>query len=115
MTDMHTYTIQAGDVVDQVIAPTINKAIQLFRERWDFADGPMPQVEDIAVLSSDDVDPEVWRVYRDGKPVSPGLGDENEASVWLLKHQSMTPDWAIKHEGYEIKRDNPPARQDSAR
>lgn len=41
-------------------------------------------------------------VTRDGKPVSPILDDENAAAAWLQKYQSMSTDWAIKHEGYAI-------------
>ncbi len=41
-------------------------------------------------------------VTRDGKPVSPVLVDENAAFAWLLKHQPMSTDWAIKYEGYAI-------------
>ncbi len=41
-------------------------------------------------------------VTRDGKPVSPLLDDENAAFAWLLKHQPMSTDWAIKYEGYAI-------------
>jgi len=41
-------------------------------------------------------------VTRDGEPVSPLLDDENAAFAWLLRHQSMSTDWAIKYEGYAI-------------
>jgi hypothetical protein len=41
-------------------------------------------------------------VTRDGEPVSPVLDDENAAFRWLLHHQPMSTDWAIKHEGYAI-------------
>jgi hypothetical protein len=41
-------------------------------------------------------------VTRDGQPVSPLLDDENTAYAWLLKHQPMSTDWAMEHEGYAI-------------
>jgi hypothetical protein len=41
-------------------------------------------------------------VTRDGKPVSPVLDDENAAFAWLLRHQPMSTDWAIQHEGYAV-------------
>jgi hypothetical protein len=41
-------------------------------------------------------------VTRDDKPVSPVLADENAAFAWLLKHQPMSTEWAIKYEGYAI-------------
>lgn len=41
-------------------------------------------------------------VTRDGKAVSPVLDDADAASVWLLKHQPMSTDWAFQHEGYAI-------------
>jgi hypothetical protein len=41
-------------------------------------------------------------VTRDGQAVSPVLEDEDAAFVWLLKHQPMSTDWAIKYEGYAI-------------
>lgn len=41
-----------------------------------------------------------WVVTRDGVKVSPVLADENSCSVWVQKHQPMSTDWAVKHEGY---------------
>lgn len=44
------------------------------------------------------------RVTRDGHPVSPLLTNTDEAFGWLLHHQPMSTDWAIRHEGYAIDR-----------
>lgn len=44
-----------------------------------------------------------WQVFRDGEPVSEHLDSENDCSVWLLKHQPMSPDWAMKYEGYTYR------------
>ncbi len=41
-------------------------------------------------------------VTRDGQPVSPSLPDEDAALSWLLHHQPMSTDWALKHEGYAV-------------
>jgi hypothetical protein len=44
------------------------------------------------------------RVTRDGRPVSPLLASADEAFGWLLHHQPMSTDWAIRYEGYNIER-----------
>lgn len=44
-------------------------------------------------------------VTRDGRPVSPPLADYNAAFAWLLRHQPMSTDWAMKYEGYAIVSD----------
>ena len=44
-----------------------------------------------------------WFVARDGKAVSPFLDTEDDAERWLLKHQSMSNDWAKKYGGYSIE------------
>lgn len=41
-------------------------------------------------------------VKRDGKPLTLAM-TPNEAFAWLLRHQSMSTDWALKHEGYSIE------------
>lgn len=43
-----------------------------------------------------------WYVFRDGQAVSEPLEDENACHTWLQKHQGMSNDWAIQHEGYSI-------------
>jgi hypothetical protein len=42
-------------------------------------------------------------VARDGKQVSPLFDTENQAWVWLFKHQPMSCDWALQHEGYSFE------------
>lgn len=42
------------------------------------------------------------RVLRDGEPVSPILPDRDAAMGWLLGHQPMSTDWAMRHEGYTV-------------
>jgi hypothetical protein len=44
------------------------------------------------------------QVTRDGKPVSPILANTDEAFGWLLDHQPMSTDWAIRYEGYAVER-----------
>lgn len=49
-----------------------------------------------------DAEPELPIVIkRDGKEVS-RVADSNAAFEWLLKHQPMSIDWAILHEGYSV-------------
>jgi hypothetical protein len=43
------------------------------------------------------------RVFRDEQPASPILASADEAFGWLLGHQPMSTDWAMKHEGYSIR------------
>jgi hypothetical protein len=43
------------------------------------------------------------QVTRDGRPVSPLLASADEAFGWLLGHQSMSTDWAIRYEGYGVE------------
>lgn len=45
----------------------------------------------------------VWFVCRDGKKVSPELPSESACFTWLLKHQAMSVDWALKFEGYSFE------------
>lgn len=40
---------------------------------------------------------------RDGVRVSPYCASENEAWMWILKHQGMSVDWAMKYEGYSLR------------
>jgi len=42
-----------------------------------------------------------YKVTRDNKELFSGT--DNECFEWLLNHQSMSTDWAIKHEGYKIE------------
>lgn len=46
--------------------------------------------------------PMQWFVYRDGEKVSDALESESACFTWLLKHQAMSVDWALKHEGYSF-------------
>jgi hypothetical protein len=48
--------------------------------------------------------PGAAQVTRDGKPVSPILASTDEAFGWLLGHQPMSTDWAIRYEGYAVER-----------
>jgi hypothetical protein len=41
-------------------------------------------------------------VTRDGGRVSPTLPNENEAFVWLLRHQGQSVDYATRYGGYAI-------------
>lgn len=41
-------------------------------------------------------------VVRDGAAASPLLANRSAALAWLLKHQPMSTDWALAHEGYAI-------------
>lgn len=41
-----------------------------------------------------------WQVSRDGEPVSPLLPGDADAFGWLLRHQPMSTDWAVRYEGY---------------
>jgi hypothetical protein len=43
-------------------------------------------------------------VTKDNGVMSPVLADHNEAFQWLLDHQSQSTDWAMKHEGWDIKK-----------
>jgi hypothetical protein len=43
------------------------------------------------------------QVTRDGRPVSPLLASADEAFGWLLGHQPMSTDWAIRYEGYGVE------------
>lgn len=45
-----------------------------------------------------------WFVCRDGEPISEALADENACCRWLLHHQPMSPDWALRFEGYSYKK-----------
>lgn len=47
--------------------------------------------------------PDLYRVARDGKPVSEEFATVSEAWTWLLHHQPMSTDWAIRYEGYKIQ------------
>lgn len=40
-------------------------------------------------------------IKRDGKQIAE-VADSNAAFAWLLKHQSMSVDWAIKYEGWTV-------------
>ena len=42
-------------------------------------------------------------VTRDGRQVSPDFTIENDAHKWLLRHQPMSNDWALKYEGYSFE------------
>lgn len=42
-------------------------------------------------------------VARDGKQVSPLFEDENDAWKWLMRHQGMSCDWAVRYEGYSFE------------
>lgn len=42
-------------------------------------------------------------VARDGVRVSPYLRTENDAFAWILRHQGMSVDWAMRYEGYAIR------------
>jgi len=42
-----------------------------------------------------------WVVTKDGKPVAV-CATENDAEVWLLKHQPMSNGWAKRYEGYAV-------------
>lgn len=44
------------------------------------------------------------RVLRDGQPVSPVLPGVDDAFAWLQRHQSMSVDWAMRHEGYAVEK-----------
>lgn len=44
-----------------------------------------------------------WFVLWEGKPVSEPLETENDTFKWIMDHQSMSYDWAIKYEGYSIR------------
>lgn len=46
--------------------------------------------------------PQQFQVHRDGKPVSPTLESENDAFVWLLRHQGQSVDYATRYGGYAI-------------
>jgi hypothetical protein len=43
-------------------------------------------------------------VRRDGRTLETFQGPDaaNDAFAWLLRHQPMSTDWAIKYEGYSI-------------
>lgn len=43
-----------------------------------------------------------WVVTRYGRPVSPALPDENAGFAWILDHQGMSVDWAMRYDGYGI-------------
>ena len=45
---------------------------------------------------------QAWYVFRDGKAVSGAMADEDACHSWLLHHQGMSTDWALKYEGYSI-------------
>ncbi len=45
-----------------------------------------------------------WFVSRDGIRVSEYLESEDAAWVWVLKHQGMSVDWALRYSGYSIDR-----------
>lgn len=47
--------------------------------------------------------PDLYRVARDGKPVSEEFDTETKAYHWLLRHQPQSIDWAIRYEGYSIQ------------
>ncbi len=40
-------------------------------------------------------------IKRDGKEIA-RVEDSNAAFTWLLKHQPMSVDWALKYEGYSV-------------
>jgi len=42
-------------------------------------------------------------VSRDGKQVSPDFDNENLAFQWLMRHQGMSVDWAVRYEGYRFE------------
>lgn len=44
-------------------------------------------------------------VLRDNERVSPELPNGNAAFVWILKHQSMSVEWAMRYEGYAVEID----------
>lgn len=43
-----------------------------------------------------------WFVQRDGADISPARNTENAAWTWIMDHQGLSVDWAIKYEGYKI-------------
>ena len=43
MTEMHAYNVITVDgVIDQVVARNKSDAVSIWRDRWDDADGPVP-------------------------------------------------------------------------
>lgn len=76
--------------------------------RWEYVDEDTPG--DHETLQQDwqpRVKPGTVQVKRDGQVKATFNGDDptknsNDAFAWLLKHQGMSTDWAIKHEGWEI-------------
>ena len=40
-------------------------------------------------------------ITRDGKTLAE-VADSNAAFKWLLRHQPMSVDWAIRYEGYRV-------------
>jgi hypothetical protein len=43
-------------------------------------------------------------VTRDGADVSPILPTDTDALHWLHQHQPMSAEWAMRHEGYGVRR-----------
>jgi hypothetical protein len=48
---------------------------------------------------------EVWRVYRDGKPVPDELQSENDCFVWLPRHQPNRTMYGRRYGGYGIRQE----------
>lgn len=47
---------------------------------------------------------ELHRVLRDGKNLTEPMSHD-DCWKWLHKHQGMSVDWALEHEGYSIKKE----------
>lgn len=56
------------------------------------------------VTPADTSKPGAVDVRRDGKTLETFQGADavNDAFRWLLRHQPMSTDWAIQHEGYSV-------------
>lgn len=51
----------------------------------------------------------LYYVARDGAKVSPYFKHESLTHAWLQRHQPMSNDWAVQHEGYSFEIAEPPA------
>ncbi len=71
------------------------------RERDWCAGGTVPWAAGLRTAAEREGHDMAVLVKRDGKTVAT-VEDSNAAFQWLLRHQPMSTDWAIKYEGYTV-------------
>lgn len=68
-----------------------------------------PSHADAGVFADDEglyvlpVPAEQWQIFRHGQPVSARMVSDLATGRWLLKNQGHSPDYAVKHGGYEVR------------